>query len=482
MSGISFCSLIFLFLKSLYLVVIQIDMAFKLFAILQKYDFSSKSQPLSLLSLSASRCLRYCKSTIFQANHNDSETWGFEEELFAILQKYDFSSKSQLSGLKSRWPASCLRYCKSTIFQANHNETNTWGFRRHVVCDTAKVRFFKQITTVEVERPVQRVLFAILQKYDFSSKSQLTLTLIHLLGVVCDTAKVRFFKQITTALIMICLVLRCLRYCKSTIFQANHNRKRVNMSTSLVVCDTAKVRFFKQITTVILRIILVVLLFAILQKYDFSSKSQLARYGRAYIRVVCDTAKVRFFKQITTQKNGKRNTAPLFAILQKYDFSSKSQPYSWPYNRRWRCLRYCKSTIFQANHNTSLCSKRTRPVVCDTAKVRFFKQITTDILVACIGLGCLRYCKSTIFQANHNSTRSETTSPSVVCDTAKVRFFKQITTPGRTAFLFNQLFAILQKYDFSSKSQRQLSDDDSNYCCLRYCKSTIFQANHNVRK
>ena len=77
-------------------------MAFKLFAILQKYDFSSKSQPLSLLSLSASRCLRYCKSTIFQANHNDSETWGFEEELFAILQKYDFSSKSQLSGLKSR--------------------------------------------------------------------------------------------------------------------------------------------------------------------------------------------------------------------------------------------------------------------------------------------------------------------------------------------------------------------------------------------
>lgn len=59
----------FLFLKSLYLFVIQIDMAFKLFAILQKYDFSSKSQRLNGLPFGASSCLRYCRSAIFQANH-----------------------------------------------------------------------------------------------------------------------------------------------------------------------------------------------------------------------------------------------------------------------------------------------------------------------------------------------------------------------------------------------------------------------------
>ena len=40
-----------------------------------------------------------------------------------------------------------------------------------------------------------------------------------------------------------------------------------------------------------------------------------------------------------------------------------------------------------------------------------------------------------------------------VCDTAKVRFFKQITTRLVRLFSAFQMFVILQKYDFSSKSQ-----------------------------
>ena len=66
----------------------------------------------------------------------------------------------------------------------------------------------------------------------------------------------------------------CLRYCKSTIFQANHNNNEPLSYWSIVVCDTAKVRFFKQITTNIGAFVIILSLFAILQKYDFSSKSQ----------------------------------------------------------------------------------------------------------------------------------------------------------------------------------------------------------------
>ena len=247
--------------------------------------------------------------------------------LFAILQKYDFSSKSQQS-------------YQELLLQC-------------VVCDTAKVRFFKQITT-----PCSTMLFCT--------------------RVVCDTAKVRFFKQITTGIEMATIKLGCLRYCKSTIFQANHNTMKLFLWSYR--------------------------LFAILQKYDFSSKSQqlvlnrrrangclryckstifqanhnsFARKGNACI-VVCDTAKVRFFKQITTRKRDRRKAQKLFAILQKYDFSSKSQPPANKHSLSGSCLRYCKSTIFQANHNYHVSFKREISVVCDTAKVRFFKQITTD--------------------------------------------------------------------------------------------------------
>ena len=274
--------------------------------------------------------------------------------LFAILQKYDFSSKSQHSLISSILAASCLRYCKSTIFQANHNPLRHVNARNAVVCDTAKVRFFKQITTNRDIILKFYVLFAILQKYDFSSKSQ------------------RFpVRTNRTA--------GCLRYCKSTIFQANHN-------------------YVFQIT-------LVVQLFAILQKYDFSSKSQQRFWLIFEHYVVCDTAKVRFFKQITTGKSRPVGRNSLFAILQKYDFSSKSQLQSGNCIGNICCLRYCKSTIFQANHNQIQGGRIHHVVVCDTAKVRFFKQITTDLSEWIVNYRCLRYCKSTIFQANHNKSR-----------------------------------------------------------------------------
>jgi len=66
-------------------------------------------------------------------------------------------------------------------------------------------------------------------------------------------------------------------------------------------------------------------MFVILQKYDFSSKSQ--RQGRKGFEPidVCDTAKVRFFKQITTITTVSYHSIMMFVILQKYDFSSKSQ-------------------------------------------------------------------------------------------------------------------------------------------------------------
>ena len=145
-------------------------------------------------------------------------------------------------------------------------------------------------------------------------------------------------------------------------------------------------------------------------------------------KVVCDTAKVRFFKQITTVIQKVLILLMLFAILQKYDFSSKSQ------------------------------------------------------LSSSLGIGiarCLRYCKSTIFQANHNLVQVPLLLVVVVCDTAKVRFFKQITTRRLMLLPMLLLFAILQKYDFSSKSQRTARKTHARNCCLRYCKSTIFQANHN---
>ena len=125
--GFLFAVSFFLFLKSSYLFVVQIDMVFKLFAILQMYEFSSKSQRFPLNSPDGS-----------------------------------------------------------------------------VVCDTANVRVFKQITTQRNDQAAGVVLFAILQMYEFSSKSQRKSLIVAMPNVVCDTANVRVFKQITTGVVGHC--------------------------------------------------------------------------------------------------------------------------------------------------------------------------------------------------------------------------------------------------------------------------------------
>ena len=144
--------------------------------------------------------------------------------------------------------------------------------------------------------------------------------------------------------------------------------------------------------------------------------------------VVLYTAKVRFFKQITTVFVTDIKLDELFCIPQRYDFSSKSQR-TFPGCRcRIRCFVYRKGTIFQANHNT----QQQRPV-----------------------------------EAN------------VVLYTAKVRFFKQITTQYRLYRQHWLLFCIPQRYDFSSKSQLLLWRNCACKRCFVYRKGTIFQANHN---
>ena len=117
------------------------------------------------------------------------------------------------------------------------------------------------------------------------------------------------------------------------------------------------------------------------------------------------------------------------------------------------CFVYRKGTIFQANHNSTGRADTETRVVLYTAKVRFFKQITTSLGMTGIIRRCFVYRKGTIFQANHNEDFLFFYFRRVVLYTAKVRFFKQITT--------------------------QQAHTDWMTRCFVYRKGTIFQANHN---
>ena len=240
----------------------------------QRYEFSSKSQQKAQPMHLSMCCCWYHKGTNFQANHNKQLSNNYLLALLLIPQRYEFSSKSQLSTMIPVMNYCCCWYHKGTNFQANHNPIS-WSVSK-------------------------MVLLLIPQRYEFSSKSQLDDNFTVQCMVVADTTKVRIFKQITTHLCsflahlalllipqryefssksqlrnwIIFINCCCCWYHKGTNFQANHNHNLAQTLLMLVVADTTKVRIFKQITTGDDPILYMLRLLLIPQRYEFSSKSQ----------------------------------------------------------------------------------------------------------------------------------------------------------------------------------------------------------------
>ena len=250
---------------------------------------------------------------------------------------------------------------------------------------------------------LKKGLFVLLQRYTFWRNSQLALM------------QPQFSR-------------RCLYYCKDTLFDAIHNLPAYPMWLPFVVCITAKIHFLTQFTTDIAKQNLDNLLFVLLQRYTFWRNSQPMRRVLSRHLVVCITAKIHFLTQFTTNENFKNFSYQLFVLLQRYTFWRNSQQKRISDQHEACCLYYCKDTLFDAIHNTSVENFPNELVVCITAKIHFLTQFTTFCGYHHQCCSCLYYCKDTLFDAIHNDSYFPTREVNVVCITAKIHFLTQFTT------------------------------------------------------
>ena len=132
--------------------------------------------------------------------------------------------------------------------------------------------------------------------------------------------------------------------------------------------------------------------------------------------------------QITTHSANINPNLAMCFTLQRYKFSSKSQLLIVIIFFALRCVLPCKGTNFQANHNVLWKTLLSSVDVFYLAKVQIFKQITTAIVMFYWLTGCVLPCKGTNFQANHNVISFGCWSCRDVFYLAKVQIFKQITT------------------------------------------------------
>ena len=114
-------------------------------------------------------------------------------------------------------------------------------------------------------------------------------------------------------------------------------------------------------------------------------------------------------------------------ILQRYTFGSKSQQ--------------------SANQYTTFY------VVYDIAKIYIWKQITTAEIVLVVHFELFMILQRYTFGSKSQQSANQYTTFYVVYDIAKIYIWKQITTAEIVLVVHFELFMILQRYTFGSKSQ-----------------------------
>ena len=119
-------------------------------------------------------------------------------------------------------------------------------------------------------------MFTVLQRYDFESNSQLHTFFALICRGVYRIAKVRFWKQFTTTTETYdnWTPEGCLPYCKGTILKAIHNLPTYQTLLPGGVFRIAKVQFWKQFTTPAYLGFSARPVFTVLQRYNFGTKSQ----------------------------------------------------------------------------------------------------------------------------------------------------------------------------------------------------------------
>ena len=170
----------------------------------------------------------------------------------------------------------------------------------------------------------------------------------------------------------------CMQSIKEHNLKANHNARCIISSIYCSVCNLSKNTIWKQITTTPFNNQSPFILYAIYQRTQSESKSQLSSEVIACPSSVCNLSKNTIWKQITTIANWGLAKNRLYAIYQRTQSESKSQPNPSSVSQNSICMQSIKEHNLKANHNPSLHLIWKTESVCNLSKNTIWKQITTS--------------------------------------------------------------------------------------------------------
>ena len=112
-------------LKAIYNIRFFVARIISLYSVLQRYNFESNLQPLRRIPRNGRDCIQYYKDTILKAIYNFLADNHHPSELYSVLQRYNFESNLQLISICLLRLCNCIQYYKDTILKAIYNILDT---------------------------------------------------------------------------------------------------------------------------------------------------------------------------------------------------------------------------------------------------------------------------------------------------------------------------------------------------------------------
>ncbi len=144
----------------------------RLYAIYQRTQSESKSQPDKAFRQLYLVCMQSIKEHNLKANHNVKCYMNRQISLYAIYQRTQSESKSQQVVFIVVVKHFCMQSIKEHNLKANHNYNGSGLFDLGSVCNLSKNTIWKQITTKQGGVIFCDFLYAIYQRTQSESKSQ----------------------------------------------------------------------------------------------------------------------------------------------------------------------------------------------------------------------------------------------------------------------------------------------------------------------
>ena len=195
-------------------------------------------------------CMQSIKEHNLKANHNNVICFNCHHVSVCNLSKNTIWKQITTAEDNNTLKSICMQSIKEHNLKANHNDKLGNRPAQQSVCNLSKNTIWKQITTNRLEQFADLNLYAIYQRTQSESKSQLSMTfqsaMIPLYAIYQRTqseskSQQYKFRQFVKRI--------CMQSIKEHNLKANHNQKLRIILRDSSVCNLSKNTIWKQITT-----------------------------------------------------------------------------------------------------------------------------------------------------------------------------------------------------------------------------------------